>query len=71
MSSLHAVDWVLLDHTAQNPVRVGDVVSVEAGGMPIYQVVGVGDGQIWIGDERRPSPRVMPLEAFRWRGGAR
>jgi hypothetical protein len=69
MSSSRAVDWVLLDHAADQPVEVGDMVSVDAGGMPIYRVVALAGRQVWLGDERRPSVRIMPLDGFRWRGG--
>jgi hypothetical protein len=71
MASMCAVDWVLLDHAADNPVEVGDVVSVDAGGMPIYQVVALASGQVWLGDDRRRSVQVMPLDGFRWKGANR
>jgi hypothetical protein len=68
MSALHAIDWHILDHTAAQPVAIGDVVSVDAGGMPIYRVVGLENGQVLLGGERDPSLRLMPLDRFRWRG---
>ena len=49
-------------------MAIGDVVSVDAGGMPIYRVVAVEDGQVLLGGERDPSLRLMPLDRFRWRG---
>jgi len=68
MTSARAVSWVLLNHAAEAPVQVGDVVSVEAGGMPIYSVLGLEDGHALLRDERRPQPQSLPLSAFRWRG---
>lgn len=65
-----AIDWKLLDHAAATPVEVGDVVSADAGGMPIYRVVALAGGQVWLGGDRDATARVMPLERFRWRGGA-
>ena len=65
-----SLDWVPLDHSTADPVQVGDVVSVEAGGMPIYQVMAVAPGQAWLGDERKSSIRVMPLDGFRWKSAA-
>jgi hypothetical protein len=69
MASSRAIDWVLLDHTAAAPVQVGDLVSVDAGGMPIYRVAGLSGSRAWLDDERRRVRRLTSLEAFRWRGG--
>lgn len=63
-----SVDWELLDHAAAQPVAVGDLVSVDAGGMPIYRVTKVAPGHVWVGGERDPTEREVALEAFRWRG---
>lgn len=64
MSGLGAVEWVLLaDHGAE----AGDVVSAEAGGMPLYRVVAVADGQAWLRDEEHAADRVMPLARLCWK----
>ena len=68
MASASGVKWVLLDPAADNPVRVGEVVSTEAGGMPIYRVVALADGKVWLGDDSHAAVRVMPLAGFRWKG---
>lgn len=68
MPASHAIDWVLLDHTAVRPVDVGDVVSVDAGGMPIYRVVALEGRQVWLDDERHSGAQVLPIDRFRWRG---
>ena len=63
-----SVDWMLLDHTAAEPVAIGDLVSIDAGGMPIYRVVKVTAGHVWLDDERHDAVRELPLNLFRWRG---
>ena len=70
MTSAHAVHWTLLDHSAAEPVRAGDLVSVEAGGMPIYRVVAVGANGAVLEHETSPTTLVAPLDSFRWRGAA-
>ena len=62
------VDWALLDHGSNEPVRVGDMVSTEAGGMPIYRVMAVANGRALVAGEQPSAARDMPLAAFRWRG---
>lgn len=68
MATSHAIDWVLLDHAADRPVDVGDVVSADAGGMPIYRVLGLEGRGVLVDDERRAGAQVIPLDRFRWRG---
>lgn len=46
---------------------MGDFVSTDAGGMPIYRVVKLADGQAWLQGERRPAAEVMSLDRFHWR----
>ena len=62
------VDWALLDHAASEPVRVGDMVSADAGGMPIYRVMAYEGGRALVAGEQASPARDMPLAAFRWRG---
>jgi hypothetical protein len=61
---MRIVDWVFL---GKDPVKVGDLVSTDAGGMPIYRVVSIEDGQAWLQDEDAPGLRQLPLDRFRWR----
>ena len=67
MTGFRAVDWVVLDRAAPS-VKVGDLLSVDAGGMPIFQVTAVTDGLVSLSDGRQPRVQVRPLESFRWRG---
>lgn len=62
------VDWALLDHGSNEPVQVGDMVSTEPGGMPIYRVMAFEDGRALVAGEQPSPARHMPLSAFRWRG---
>jgi hypothetical protein len=66
-----SVEWALLDTAAISPVAVGDLVSVDAGGMPIYRVTKVAGPSVWVAGERDAAEREMPLGLFRWRGVAR
>ena len=70
MAASHAIKWQLLDHAAEAPVGIGDLVSSDAGGMPIYRVLRLADGEVWLAGERQSDPRPMPLEGFRWRADA-
>ena len=64
-----SVDWALLDHTAAEPVTVGDLVSVDAGGMPIYRVLGLAGPSVRVAGEHG-GERELPLTLFRWRGAS-
>jgi hypothetical protein len=62
-----AFNWVFL---GKESVEAGDLVSTAAGGMPIYRVVSVEDGQALLEGEGRSSPEVMPLDRFLWKAKA-
>ena len=62
-----AVDWALV---AKDAVNVGDEVSADAGGMPIYRVVALADGLTWLQDDQHASLRQAPLDHFPWRAAA-
>lgn len=65
----NAIQWTLLDPAAPEPVRIGDVVSAEPGGMPIYRVKALDGDRVRLDDERH-AERVLPLSIFRWRAAA-
>jgi len=67
MASEHAVEWTARDHTAPEPVIVGDVVSAEAGGMPIYRVLALESGRAWVAAVPGAPPHAMSLKRFQWR----
>ena len=59
-----AVDWVF---AAKDAVNVGDAVSADAGGMPVYRVVALADGLAWLQDDQHAGLRQAPLDRFPWR----
>jgi hypothetical protein len=64
MASMAAVNWVLL---AEDAAQVGDIVSADAGGMPLYRIVALADGRAWLRDEHCPAIQIVPLGALRWK----
>ena len=61
------VDWVLLDEVAQATLRVGDLVSVEAGGMPFYRVMRLDGDRAWLRDTERGFDCIAPVSLFHWK----
>ena len=70
MPNSHNIDWSPLDASAPEPVHVGDLVSAEAGGMPIYHVTACEPGRAWVATAPGGPARAMPLDRFRWRGAS-
>ena len=67
MATSNAIDWVLVDHSASDDVRVGDVLSTDAGGMPAYRVVALADGRAWLRDDQHPFDWILPLGLLHWK----
>lgn len=65
---MDAVNWVLVDDDA---VSVGDTVSSDAGGMPVYRVVAVENGQAVLEDELHAGLLKAPLGRFPWKAAAK
>lgn len=64
-----SVEWALLDVTADAPVSVGDLVSVDAGGMPVWRVMGVAGATVQVVPaDGAGGQRLAALGDFRWRG---
>jgi len=61
------IEWVLLTKDA---VKAGDLVSADAGGMPIYRVIAIENGRAWLQCEGRPALQTAPLDRFYWRAAA-
>ena len=61
---MSAVAWMFLTPAE---VRAGDLVSAEAGGMPIYRVMGIEQGYARLSDVEHAETRVMPLDRLHWR----
>jgi hypothetical protein len=67
MTAIRAMDWTPLDLSAPEPVKAGDLVSADAGGLPIYRVMAVEGGRAWVAARPGAPARAAPLDAFRWR----
>jgi hypothetical protein len=59
-----AVDWVFVSEDA---VSVGDTVSADAGGMPVYRVMALANGQALLEDEQHAGQMQAPLDRFPWK----
>ena len=66
MNARH-VDWTPLDLSAPEPVKTGDLVSADAGGLPIYRVMALEEGRAWVATAQGAPARAVPLDLFRWR----
>lgn len=69
MTNPRTLAWSLLDPAAA-PAQVGEWVSLDAGGMPIYRIEALEDGLAWLRDDTHPQPLRLPLSQFRWRAAA-
>lgn len=63
---MSAFQWVL---SSQDEVHVGDVVSADAGGMPIYTVMAILGREALLEDEQHGEMRA-PLARFPWKAAA-
>ena len=61
------VEWSFVDRESPSPIRGGDLVSAEAGGLPIYEVVEVDGGRVWLREALSNRDCVMPTDAMCWR----
>ncbi|MFI4933031.1 MAG: hypothetical protein ACHP7N_00265 [Caulobacterales bacterium] len=61
------VDWVLVDLGAPGAIKVGDLVSIDAGGLPTYRVLSLRDGRAWLRDEERQADCISPISRFHWK----
>ena len=61
------IEWEYFDRDTLGVISVGALISAEAGGLPIYRVMRLGDGRAWLRDVLEGSDRVTPLAGFHWR----
>jgi hypothetical protein len=66
MPAAHVMDWVPLSE--REPAAIGDLVSADAGGLPIYRVMALEEGRAWVATRAGAPARAMPLAGFRWKG---
>lgn len=64
------LDWVLIDPKNGQTPQVGDLVSADAGGMPVYRVMALADGSAQLHDDAHNADKVMPLASFRWKAAS-
>ena len=60
-----SIDWVYLDSAGS--VGLGELISAEAGGLPIYRVMALKEGRAWLRDLADGADRVTPLGGFHWK----
>ena len=66
-----SIEWVHLDPAAPDALQIGDVVSADAGGLPIYRIVALEDRQAWVRDEQHSALRLLSIQGLHWKiGGA-
>ena len=63
---MSAFQWILSN---QEDVHVGDVVSADAGGMPIYKVTAILGREAVLEDEQHAQVRA-PLTRFPWKAAS-
>ena len=63
-------DWVYLNLADETAVSIGELISADAGGLPIYRVISLSNGRAWLKDMDDGSDRVTPLSAFHWKAMA-
>ena len=61
------IDWVYLNLANVGDVRVGELISAQAGGLPIYRVMALTHGRAWLKDLATGADRVTPLSDFHWK----
>jgi hypothetical protein len=61
------IDWEFLDGQSARGVRAGDIVSAEAGGLPIFRIMSLDNGRAWLRDIETGADQVTGLTAFHWR----
>ncbi len=56
--------WNIIDRDGIAP---GDLVSAEAGGLPVYRVLALQDRRLWLREERSGRDHILPADAMRWK----
>ncbi len=59
------MNWTALQET--DPIHVGDLVSVDAGGLPLFRVLEADNGRALLQDEQRRTRCVSSLSRFHWK----
>ena len=56
--------WNIIERGAIAP---GDLVSAEAGGLPVYRVLALQERRLWLREERSGRDHILPADAMRWK----
>ena len=64
------VQWISVGQDTPDAIRVGDLVSADAGGLPVYRVMSVENGRVWARDEATGADCIAPLSRFHWKAYA-
>jgi hypothetical protein len=56
--------WNIID---RGHIAVGDRVSAEAGGLPVYRVLALQDRRLWLREEQTGRDHITPLDAMHWK----
>jgi hypothetical protein len=65
-----AIEWIHLDLAAPDALRVGDVVSAAAGGLPTYRIVALAEQEAWVHDDDHAAIRLLPINRMHWKIGS-
>ena len=61
------IDWALVDWASVTPIAVGDRVSTEAGGLPIFEVQRIAGDRAWLRDVQTGRDHVAAKRQLRWK----
>ena len=61
------IDWQFLSGASALEVRPGDLISADAGGLPIYRVMSLEGDRAWLRNLETGADVVTSLYAFHWR----
>ena len=64
----HEIYWEYLDGGACVDIWVGDLVSADAGDLPVYRVMGLKRGRAWLRDIDTHADRITALRGLYWKG---
>ena len=56
--------WNIIDRSG---IAEGDLVSAEAGGLPVYRVLALQERRLWLREERSGRDHIAPVDAMRWK----
>ena len=61
------IQWVYLYRADERDLHPGELVSADAGGLPIYRVMSLQNGRVWLRDLWNGADRISPVSDFHWK----